>query len=134
MPYLIGAVALVVLLVLINIRLFRGGPGRAAAPFVRPRLLNCPVCGSKLSEGQRVRTAAYPGNSERLVHIYGCPRCYGLHADLRRNCPVCRRKLKGDDHLVGRLLREEGQKGRVKVWGCSRCAGPRQPEQPGIPP
>ena len=123
MPYLIGALVLVVILALINIRLFRGGPHRAAVLFSSPRLRVCPICGSRLSPGERVRTAAYPGKDERLVHMYGCPRCYGSRAVLRRRCPVCHRSLSGEDHLVGRLLKEEGLS-RVKVWGCSRCVKP----------
>jgi hypothetical protein len=129
MPYLIGALVLVVILVLINIRLFRGGSSKgAAAPVSTPRLLNCPVCGSKLPRGEGVRTAAYPGTDERLVHIYGCPRCYGPGAALRRRCPVCRRALEGEEHLVGRLVRGEKGGRSVKVWGCSRCAGPQRGE------
>lgn len=81
-------------------------------------MTHCPVCGSALAEGERVRTVAYPGRDERLVHIYGCPRCSGPAAREARVCPVCGRRLGDDDYLVGRLLPGEG---RVKVWGCSRC-------------
>lgn len=65
-----------------------------------------------------MRTIAYPGSEERLVHLYGCPRCSGPGASEVRLCPVCRRRLDDEDYLVGRLL--PGQ-GRVKVWGCSQC-------------
>ena len=63
---------LVVLLVLIRIFGFRQ---KETAPS-SPSLSHCPACGTKLQPGQRVHTAVYPGQVERVVHVYGCPSCY----------------------------------------------------------
>jgi C4-type Zn-finger protein len=125
--FLVAAAALVVLLALASVAVARGTGGRnrpAATRAPRRRRVRCPICGSGLDEGESVRTVAYPGRGERLVHLYGCSRCYGAAASVPRRCPVCRALLEGEDYLVGRLLPGE-PRGRVRVWGCSRCRLPQ---------
>ncbi len=117
----VAAAALVVLLALLSFALTRGRAGSRRGPATpRRRRTRCPVCGSEQGEGESVRTVAYPGQGERLVHLYGCSHCYGAAARLPRRCPVCGALLEGEDYLVGRLLAGE-PRGRVRVWGCSRC-------------
>ena len=105
----------------------------------KPKLSVCPLCGSRLAAGERLRTVLYrsgtsgafePGTrtgegrrgDERIVHIHGCPYCLGEKGAARpkRVCPVCRRKLSVDDYLLGWKGRD-GEKSTVRITGCSRC-------------
>ena len=117
---LVVAAALIVALALLGVALPRRGERPGSLPLAKRRRTACPVCGSLQGEGESVRTVAYPGAVERLVYLYGCGHCYGAAAHVVRRCPVCRSRLEGEDYLVGRLLAGE-PRGRVRVWGCSRC-------------
>jgi hypothetical protein len=138
--FLVIAAASFVMLALLGLARRPKRPPRPGRGLLREaaarRRTRCPVCGTLQPEGRGgVRTAAFPGAAERLVHIYGCPWCYGPAARLQRRCPVCRSRLEGEDHLVGVLVAgpagQAGQaRGRVSVRGCSRCAGRRGPPTP----
>jgi hypothetical protein len=128
--FLVIAAASFVMLALLGLARRPRRPGRGLLrEAAARRRTRCPVCGTLQPEGGGgVRTAAFPGAAERLVHIYGCPSCYGPAARLQRRCPVCRSRLEGEDHLVGVLVAAPGgtgapARGRVSVRGCSRCAG-----------
>jgi hypothetical protein len=124
--FLVVAAALFVMLALLGLARRRPDRGRGLlAKAAARRRTRCPVCGTpQPAGGGGVRTAAFPGAGERLVHIYGCPACYGPSARLPRRCPVCRSRLEGEDHLVGVLVTDLAR-GRVSVRGCSRCTGAR---------
>lgn len=94
--------------------------GRLRGPFAgRP----CPLCNTRLEEGQRVQSVIYPGTGDRIVEIYGCPNCHPRSGPPRtyRICPVCRQELSPTDYVVGRMFeRAEGRK-HLHVLGCTRC-------------
>ncbi|MBN2737649.1 MAG: hypothetical protein JXR70_11760 [Spirochaetales bacterium] len=83
-----------------------------------PGFKQCPKCLKTLKPGERVRTLAFPGQKERLVHLFGCPDCQ--KGKTRASCPLCHKKLKAPDYLIGKLW-EEDDKNRVHVIGCNRC-------------
>lgn len=80
----------------------------------------CPVCGSMIKEGDRVKTAAYSLGREKLVLLYGCPSCYPPGKAVKRICPVCKNELGGKGYVLGKMW-EEGKKLRLHIIGCSVC-------------
>lgn len=82
----------------------------------------CPVCGSLLSAGEKVTSHEYRGKESSIVHIFGCPFCYGPTASLVRVCPVCNKEMGKEDYLAGTMVRGE-KKIQMKVKGCSLCVG-----------
>lgn len=121
MPVLMTLLVLIVVLFLLNLR-FKRDSGKVENK--APSLSHCPLCGSRLTPGQRVHTAAFPGEEERTAYVYGCPHCYDrMNSRLlsrRRTCPVCREQLRGEEHLLGRI-QIGGAKNLLKILGCSRC-------------
>ncbi|AFG36329.1 hypothetical protein [Spirochaeta africana] len=92
-----------------------------------PGARSCPVCRSTLGNGRRIYSAVFPGTSDRLMHIFGCPDCFPKHQPLanprERRCPVCTKELTLDDHLIARMFppRPGKPKPHVHVLGCTRC-------------
>ncbi|MEJ5189282.1 MAG: hypothetical protein WHT84_08750 [Breznakiellaceae bacterium] len=80
----------------------------------------CPVCGTRLMKGERVKSSVFPamGNSDRIMHIYGCPYC--LEGSVDRSCPVCKTILSSKDYLIARMF-ERPSRSHVHVLGCTRC-------------
>jgi ssDNA-binding Zn-finger/Zn-ribbon topoisomerase 1 len=102
--------------------------GRAAGKKTR----NCPLCGSDLAAGERVKTHRFrgaPGGEDR-VHLLGCPHCRAGREPAARRCPVCRQALPAADYLTAVMWRE-ADRTRVHVLGCSRCSAGLPPEAPG---
>ena len=82
----------------------------------------CPVCSAKLSEGELVKSSAFPsmnGGKDRLMHILGCVYC--LREERLRICPVCGQTLRPDEILVARMFERLRRRPHVHVLGCSRC-------------
>jgi len=90
----------------------------------------CPVCGSKLTQGELVKTQTFPsltGGRERLMHIQGCTRC--IDGGLERYCPVCYAFLDTGDRLIARMFSRPLSRTHVHIMGCSRCKPSGQPRQ-----
>ncbi len=111
----------------------------------------CPLCGSMLEKGEKVRTKVFtvenPGKkqamgiTDSLVHMYGCQYCdprdrladpepepnvipgpgHPVHSRPRRICPVCSQELGSKDHVVARLFEQDNKKPHLHVIGCTRC-------------
>lgn len=83
----------------------------------------CPLCGTRLTRGQRVQSVVYPGKTERLMEIFGCPNCHPRSGPAKtfRICPVCRQKLEETDYVVARMFERAGERKHVHVLGCTRC-------------
>ena len=102
----------------------------------------CPLCGSGLKKGERVKSAAYPvkpgsngrypGGVEKLMEVYGCPHCMPPGGSEKRICPVCRKELPANGYVVGRYFIVDnqekrpdgsisGKKNHLHVLGCTRC-------------
>lgn len=80
----------------------------------------CPLCGSELGQGERVKSVLYPGGRDRMMDIHGCPHCYPPRPEVRRRCPVCKGELAGEEIVIARFFQVEGRR-HVHVLGCSRC-------------
>lgn len=92
----------------------RSGAGRTAAR-------SCPLCGSTLGPGERVKSDLSPGKGDRIMRIFGCPRCWpALPGAKARTCPVCRGEIPAQGHAVARYFESPGRK-HVHVLGCSAC-------------
>jgi hypothetical protein len=81
----------------------------------------CPLCGSGLSGGERVKSDLTPGTGDRIMRIFGCPHCWPALPDKApRLCPVCGGEIPADGHAVARYFERPGRR-HVHVLGCSRC-------------
>ncbi|MBL8966917.1 MAG: hypothetical protein JNG85_07910 [Spirochaetaceae bacterium] len=96
------------------------GPAREGAP-AGPAPRSCPLCGTALATGERVKSDILPGKGDRLMRIYGCPRCWPAYpGSAPRICPVCRGELPSEAHAVARYFERPGRK-HVHVLGCGLC-------------
>jgi len=82
----------------------------------------CPICGSLLESHEKVISHEYRGESSSVVHVFGCPHCYGNSAHLERICPLCKKIMLPDNYLMGMMTRGE-KKIQLKIKGCVICAG-----------
>ena len=102
----------------------------------------CPLCGSGLKKGERVKSAAYPakpgsdgrypGGVEKLMEVYGCPHCIPPGGSEKRICPVCKKEVPENGYVMGRYFivnnteqRPDGsfarRKNHLHVLGCTGC-------------
>ena len=102
----------------------------------------CPLCGSGLKKGERVKSATYPvkpgtdgrypGGIEKLMEVYGCPHCMPPGGSEKRICPVCKKEIPAKGYVVGRYFivnnqeqKAEGtpakRKNHLHVLGCTAC-------------
>lgn len=90
----------------------------------------CPICHWPLVPNERVHSVVYTSESDKIMHIYGCPYCYKDHPKSKykkssvRLCPACNKELKGSEYAIARLFEKPG-KNHVHVLGCYRCRGKR---------
>ena len=89
------------------------------------RYSSCPLCGTKLVPGENIVSRIYTteGSQGRPCTIHGCPHCYPQPASpvIRRVCPVCKKVVPANGHLLSRIFYRNGQKQHVHVVGCSEC-------------
>jgi len=81
----------------------------------------CPVCSTKLKDGEVVKSLAFPsltGGKDRFMHIKGCLYC--LNEEVERVCPVCNHVLFESEVLICRLF-ERPHRSHVHVLGCTYC-------------
>lgn len=82
----------------------------------------CPLCSSLLYEGEQLKSTLYPGKTDSICHIFGCPHCFPYpEQDITRICPVCRRKVFADNYLVARMFTKQNSKNHVHIIGCTEC-------------
>jgi len=85
---------------------------------VEERTRPCPLCGTPLKRGEKVKTVVYSVKTDTLAEVYGCPYCYGENATALRICPVCKKPIAEDGYVIGRMFKE----GRhLHVLGCTGC-------------
>jgi hypothetical protein len=121
--FIVLYVAIGVLLLAFAYSLF-SRPTRKAKPKAAKRtpIGLCPICRSELVNGEQIKTALFPGEKDRLCHIFGCPHCHPyIEEGLSRHCPVCKKKLPEEDYLVARLFDRAGGKHHVHIVGCTNC-------------
>ena len=81
---------------------------------------SCPLCSSLLGPGERVKSDIYPGRGDRIMRIFGCPRCLPPFGRVARVCPVCHGALHPDGWVVARYFERPGRR-HVHVLGCTIC-------------
>ncbi|HKL85263.1 MAG TPA: hypothetical protein VJ861_02900 [Treponemataceae bacterium] len=82
----------------------------------------CPVCKTILKNKEQLKTALFPGETDRLCHIFGCPTCHPYPEDPSiRKCPVCKKIVPEGSYLIARLFERPGNKRHVHILGCSEC-------------
>lgn len=92
----------------------------------------CPLCGSGLEKGQRLKTkvieivsstsrGAPKGVKENRAEIYGCPYCWPFSKEHPRTCPSCRQQLGETDIVFARYFERTEGKNHLHVLGCTRC-------------
>lgn len=87
-------------------------------------LVNCPLCGSPLQVGENLFSRVYrPMNvPDQRCTISGCPHCYPkCEQNIKRECPVCHKKVPSNGYLVARLFNKTEGKKHVIVTGCTEC-------------
>jgi hypothetical protein len=83
--------------------------------------LPCILCGSQLARGERIHSTVFKGEGDSIVHVYGCPHCYGELATEMRICPICRGYLPDGGYLMGRMWDRKQGKRHLHVSGCTLC-------------
>ena len=114
-------------------RLFSGGAKKTGT---QPRLRNtgkrgetgvCPLCGTVLTDGAQIKSAVFPGDKDRLCHIFGCPSCHPyIEEGIQRICPVCRKAVPQEGYLIARMFDRPGHKHHVHILGCTLCRFPKR--------
>lgn len=100
-----------------------GADSGGKAPRGRP----CPLCGSLLARGERVRSVVYPsGKEDRMMEIHGCPHCEtpmnrAGQAAIERRCPVCKTVLTAGEVVYARVFVRQNKRQHVHVLGCPHC-------------
>ena len=97
-----------------------GGRGRGGPAEQEAKLRHCPICSHALQKTEKVKSVLYPGTTDRLMEIYGCPHCYPSGRSSPRICSVCKKRLQNEDIIFARFFpRQKGA--HVHVLGCSQC-------------
>gem|GEM_PF-345793 len=97
-----------------------GGSRRKRGAAGDPKV--CPVCKTKLPNGELIKTQAFPsitGGSDKQMHIQGCVYC--LVGTRERSCPVCSAKLSTEEKLIARLFDRAFNRHHVHILGCDQC-------------
>ena len=104
--------------------IFSVAPARKKGKTVKkgPVVGRCPLCSSGLDSGEQIKSAVFPGKTNRICHIFGCPHCHPYMEDgLRRSCPVCGKSIPPDGYLIARMFDRPGEKKHVHILGCTVC-------------
>lgn len=90
----------------------------------------CPLCTTVLARGEQLKSAVYPGDRDRICHIFGCPHCHPFIEDSRaRRCPVCKKKVPQEGYLIARMFDRPGGRKHVHILGCTECRMPGSRKQ-----
>ena len=90
-------------------------------------MATCPVCASILHPGEQLKSAVYPGKSDRICHIFGCPHCYPFtEYGIDRICPVCKQEISAEGYLIARMFNRKDKKNHVHITGCTECKKTRR--------
>lgn len=118
-PVLIALTLIIAILLGISFsrrRTERGGGDAVAERTDR----TCPLCGSGLEPGERVKSVFYPAPGDTLAEIHGCKYCVGPDAIAARRCPVCKATIPPDGHVIARVFKRP-DKTHIHVLGCTTC-------------
>jgi len=117
-----GTVVVVLLLLLYMVERY-GGRGKDVAYNVsteKQKTTKCPLCGSTLKDNKRVKSVLFPGKPDSMMEINGCPYCFPVNSDIKRICPVCKKEVPAEGHVIARVFIKPNKK-HVHVLGCTGC-------------
>ncbi|MFP4363639.1 MAG: hypothetical protein ACLFR1_07190 [Spirochaetia bacterium] len=121
---ILGILFFALILVLLSRKNSYESPSPVQQPALK-KVRNCPLCGSELEKGQRVKSVVYRSETDSISHIFGCPHCYPENPRIPRTCPVCKKHVPTDGYVSGRLFQRK-EKQHLHVVGCTQCRGPRK--------
>lgn len=138
MYYFLAAVALIVLIILLNFYIkYKNrlenekkqklkAKNRQVAAKAKGLLVNCPLCNSVLLPGEDLFTKVYRPMTvhDQLCTIDGCPHCFPIpEHGVKRECPVCHKEVPvKNGHLIARLFNKTQGKKHVIITGCTSCS------------
>ena len=106
----------------------RRGTEEAETPEAGSSFRTCPICGSLLKKGERVKSVVFAGGvkagtiTEKSSHLFGCPHCYPANGKNPRLCPVCKKTIPADGYLIARMFENPAKpRKHVHVLGCTAC-------------
>jgi hypothetical protein len=85
-----------------------------------PKTTKCPLCGSDLENNKRVKSVLFPGKPDSMMEINGCPYCFPVNSNNVRICPVCKKEVPREGHVIARVFIKPNKK-HVHVLGCTGC-------------
>ena len=138
MEYLVITLLILIMLILIRFSGIQKQRYEKKENIESPFSNFCPLCGSGLKKGERVKSATYPvkpgsdgkypGGIEKLMEVYGCPHCIPPGGTEKRICPVCRKEVPENGYVVGRYFivnstddSTQKRKNHLHVLGCTQC-------------
>jgi hypothetical protein len=120
-----GSVVVILLILLLMIE--RHGDRRRGRSLPAPttttetgKTTKCPLCGSDLTGNKRVKSVLFPGKPDSMMEINGCPYCFPVNSEIVRLCPVCKKEVPRDGHVIARVFIKPNKK-HVHVLGCTGC-------------
>lgn len=124
--FLVAIIISGIILILYRNR-YRGSTAKPFKDQVSPvvkssKSVPCILCGTLLTPGKRMKSTALTAGDEKIVHLYGCPYCFGVTAVLERKCPLCHRILGNNEFMVGKMRNTGKGKPHLSIAGCSVCA------------
>ncbi len=138
MYYFLAALALIVLIILLNFYIkYKNrlenekkqklkAKNRQSLAKEKGLLVNCPLCNSVLLPGEDLFTKVYRPMTvhDQLCTIDGCPHCFPIpEPGVKRECPVCHKEVPvKNGHLIARLFNKTQGKKHVIVTGCTECS------------
>lgn len=90
----------------------------------------CILCGSRLYRGENVSSKIIKTDGDTIVHVYGCPNCYGPTGNVLKKCPICDTILKNEAFITGRMWDRAGGKKHLHILGCETCRYGRNKKGP----
>lgn len=117
-PIITGIIVIILLLLLLR----KSSGETSGKTSVQPQVFHtsCPLCGSGLERGERVKSVLFKGVPDSMMEIYGCPHCYPPNKNIKRICPVCKKELDQESIVIARAFLKP-DKTHVHVLGCSTC-------------
>jgi hypothetical protein len=114
---------IIIYLVSRNLRGTLISPPTASTPLTvdEYKKVPCLLCGSRLRRGETIKSQEFKGDTQSIVHTMGCPYCWGPGATQPRTCPICGKRMGGDDYLVGIMMTVKGGKKHLRIKGCLTC-------------
>lgn len=84
------------------------------------KMRSCPLCNCTLKNDEKVKSAVFPGKTDKLTHIFGCPYCYPVNNKHLRICPSCLQEVPHKGYVIARMFQKPGRT-HVHVLGCTAC-------------